>query len=82
MSKKYFANNLFNRGLEIKNLIHKYKMPGSPEFSEKVTKIKNLKKEILTAFKSGDKETVKAKYLEKKQLFKELRVLKKAKGKK
>ncbi len=57
-------------------------MPISPEFSEKVTKIKELKKEMLTAFKSGNKETVKAKYLEKKQLHKELRMLKKAKGKK
>jgi hypothetical protein len=57
-------------------------MPISPEFSEKVTKIKSLKKEILTAFKSGNKETVKTKYLEKKQLHKELRMLKKAKDKK
>ncbi len=57
-------------------------MPISPEFSAKMTKIKELKKEMFAAFKSGDKETVKAKYLEKKQLYKELRMLKKAKGKK
>ncbi len=57
-------------------------MPGSPEYSEKRTKIKELKKEILTGLKSGNKEVVKAKYLEKKQLHKELRMLRKAKGKK
>ncbi len=57
-------------------------MPGSPEFSAKMTKIKELKKEMFAAFKSGNKEVVKEKYLEKKQLYKELRMLKKAKGKK
>lgn len=57
-------------------------MPLSPEFSEKVTKIQSLKKEMLIAFKSGNKDTVQEKYLEKKQLHKELRILKKANGKK
>ncbi len=57
-------------------------MPISPEFSAKMTKIKELKKEMFLAFKAKDKETVKAKYLEKKQLYKELRLLKKTKSKK